>query len=443
MQTQQVTGLTIRGALKEARRQFGDDVVLIESQAPENGQPARVTVMADQALPDAKQPRLPSGPVRTRSKQRVPSEQRASEPASPSLGYAPGMQRFNAQDGSAGTAAAVPEKPSGPVPPSPPETASDGAVRSLGRNRLFDTGAASAEAAQPAADGPGLESQLQLLNSRLDAMERRFGGAVIGSTQRWMANPLFNELVDLGLRPSTLTTLFDRLVDRGFEPDADTEAIRWAVAQEMRQMLDLNVPKLSRGSVLVMGPSGAGKTSMLLKLATHDSFFARRRTTVISIMPANDDLPYLNPADLYRQFGIPVQNVRTQEEMDRALQRADAFDQVLIDTPSLPMVESAARPMLKRIKSLVAPLMPLRTHLVLSVTRNLDAFDTRYIRHLPLRPDAIALTHLDETDRWGRVAEWLMTLGKPVQFVSTGRRVPAGVEAFSPSGYIEDLLNLH
>jgi flagellar biosynthesis protein FlhF len=287
-----------------------------------------------------------------------------------------------------------------------------------------------------------LESHLQMLHARLENMERRFGGVIVGASHRWLTHPLYAQLLEKGLRPSTITKLFDRLVERGFEPQENNEELRWAMAQELRRMLSATAPKRTNANYLFIGPSGAGKTSLLLKLARHESFFGRRLPTVISIRPKEDDIPYLSPVPLYRDFGLPVQVVRTPQEMNQALNRVQQFDQVLIDTPPLPFDPEEARPMLRRLQRIVNPLMPLQVHLTLNATRTLDDLDEGFLKRMPLTPDAVALTHLDEVTKWGRIAEWLLMLDKPVHFVSTGRRVPEGVEAFTPSWFVEEMMHL-
>ena len=137
-----------------------------------------------------------------------------------------------------------------------------------------------------------------------------------------------------------------------------------------------------------------------------------------------------------------MQNVRTAQEMNQALDRVQQFDQVLIDTPPLPFDPEEARPALRRIQRIVNPLMPLQVHLTLNATRTLDDLDKDFLKRLPIQPDAVALTHLDEVAKWGRIAEWLLMLDKPVHFVSTGRRVPEGVEAFTPSWFVEEMMQL-
>jgi flagellar biosynthesis protein FlhF len=287
-----------------------------------------------------------------------------------------------------------------------------------------------------------LESHLQMLHARLENMERRFGGVIVGASHRWLTHPLYAQLLEKGLRPSTITKLFDRLVERGFEPQENDEELRWAMAQELRRMLSATAPKRSNANYVFIGPSAAGKTSLLLKLARHESFFGRRLPTVISIRPEDDDIPYLSPVPLYRDFGLPVQVVRTPQEMGQALNRVQQFDQVLIDTPPLPFDPEDARPVLRRLQRIVSPLMPLQVHLTLNATRTLDDLDEEFLKRMPLTPDAVALTHLDEVTKWGRIAEWLLILDKPVHFVSTGRRVPEGVEAFTPSWFVEEMMHL-
>jgi flagellar biosynthesis GTPase FlhF len=86
--------------------------------------------------------------------------------------------------------------------------------------------------------------------------------------------------------------------------------------------------------------------------------------------------------------------------------------------------------------------VPIQVHLVLNATRALEDFEVEYIQRLPLQPDLVALTHLDETRSWGRVTEWMLDMKLPVQFASTSQRIPDGVGAFSPTWFIEEMMKL-
>ncbi len=505
MRTKTFTGPSIQAALKEARYTLGDDVVLLESVPARQGSPARIRVMADTPVSRDTDPEAASSPApqqtRTPSSSPPPQRLRGYAPqmgaaATPTAGdesiparrapategtAAASWDRENVSEGpdlasylrqrrEAATArtTALASNGDGALQdePAPPDASSSRAAaperrRSTGRNRLYpsyqryrgeqqdDQLAATARPDQfnvstQSDNAPArlLESHLQMLHTRLENMERRFGGIIVGASHRWLTHPLYAQLLEKGLRPSTITKLFDRLVERGFEPQENDEELRWAMAQELRRMLGATAPKRANANYLFVGPSGAGKTSLLLKLARHESFFGRRLPTVISIAPDDKTLPYLSPVPLYREYGLPVQNVATQDEMLQALNRVQQFDQVLLDTPPLPMDPDAARSALRRIQRITEPLMPLQVHLTLNVTRTLDDFDRDFLKRLPLQPDAVALTHLDEVSKWGRIAEWLLMLEKPVHFVSAGRQVPESVEAFTPSWFVEEMMQL-
>ncbi len=90
----------------------------------------------------------------------------------------------------------------------------------------------------------------------------------------------------------------------------------------------------------------------------------------------------------YRRFGLPVQSIQTEAEMHEALQRLYGIDQVLIDAPALPIV---------------------------------------------------ALTRVDETPRRGRIAEWLLPLDLPIQFVSDGPPTQDDLDAFSPTWFVKEM----
>ena len=443
MKVKTLTGPSIHAALIEARRLLGDDVVLLESIPAEGDAPAKITVMVDEPAPAARQ----AATAGTNTQNGRYGYARASQPAGvtrEASAYAESNANYSAPhanfsyDGDGGSfMPAVPQ--SGLIQPFP------------GRSPVQDRAPIFGPPAQDASQLPVkadqfkdlLEGQLKLIHERLDELDRRFAGAIIGAGIRWAAHPLFSKLMLQGMRPATVTRFFEGLVTKGFEPNDDPQKIRWALAQEIRNALQMATPKRYSGTMMFIGPSGAGKTSLLLKLARHASFFGRHKTTVISILPEGDErTAYQNPAELFTRFGIPVQTVRDLAEMNKALDRAKSFDQVLIDTPPMPVHEAGARKMLLHVKRLTEPLLPIQVHLVFNATRALEEFDHEYLQRLPMRPDMIAFTHLDETKSLGRIAEWMLETKLPVQFASSSPEVPNGVGAFTPSWFVEEMMRV-
>ncbi len=397
MNIKTLEGPSIQSALAEARRLLGDDVMLLESVAAGETEPARVTVMVDETLAEAPRPTAP-----------------VEEPALAGAGGY-GYAAPSSAERPAGGASAF---SSAPRPPRP---------------RLF-----APEPAAPALDLAALEA---LLDARLGGLSDRLGSleasAVLGAERAWLRHPLYGELLAEGFRPATADRLFAFAAERGFRADdrsatALTE-LRWAVRHALRDLLPR--PTASHdaaGTLVLVGPSGAGKTSLLLKLALHPSLYGRRKTAALVLTP--DDAAHLHhsPTDLFRRHGLPVQTASTPAEVRQALARTAGFDQVLVDTPPLHPDPRRARRTLAWLGELLAEVDAFDVHLVLDATRALGGFDVAALERLALRPTAASLTRLDETVGAGHTAEWLLALGLPISLrldgaARAGRR--AGVLA--------------
>jgi flagellar biosynthesis GTPase FlhF len=464
MNVKTITGPSIQAALREARAQLGDHVLLVESTPATETEPATIRVMAD--APEA-EPVPAAQPLYTRQASSEGARTRLSE----ALAHLGDAMPSRAADAPAPTATRFGYGGSSPTPPSPDEASSPNGQTSAptdapelggraapqshgvlaqqagtGRGRFFPSaGAPEMEShTQPATREAMLEAQLTRLNERLDGMERRLVGPDDKATTPWAAHPLFETLVETGMRPATLTALFDELAERGHDPaGATSDELRWAFAQVLRRRIHTPTPTSSAGALAVIGPSGAGKTALLLRLATHSSFFARREPSVIHLRPDDETATaYQDPTDVYRRFGLPVQSVRTEAEMTQALARAEHLGQLLIDTPPLPLPLERGRAVLRRFERLLRPLLPLDVHFAWNATRALDGFDASALTQLPLPVRAVALTHLDETPRWGRLAEWLLSHDLPVQYVARSPHVPDGARAFSATWFVEELMDL-
>src|SRR5690625_6548997 len=85
--------------------------------------------------------------------------------------------------------------------------------------------------------------------------------------------------------------------------------------------------------------------------------------------------------------------------MHQAVARLDGFDHVFVDTPGLPWHPREMRDALAALKPLMECLVPVQTHFVIDATRALEEVDIDILRRMPVSPDIVALTHIDETAR--------------------------------------------
>lgn len=458
MTVKTITGPSIQAALATAREELGDDVVLMESTPATADAPAEIAVMIDSAadtpVSDTSKGRVPKPPSDDGS---LPVPDMGSNgrdagadgagtdgPGTDGTGEETvGTESFgygNADDGSSSRSDELPGRSSSSDRESGGEEFKQMLARERGpgRGRVFpDSGSQEDYGGRSATRTDRMSGSPSSGRDEVRAAPQTEDGG------RWTHHPLYNLLLDKGLQPETVTQLFDELSDRRVALDGPTEDLRWALAQLLCRRIKVASPDQGPNNLVLFGPGGAGKTSMILKMATHDHLLDGGEPAVIHVQPTSDHgMAYQNPTSLYRRFGIAVQNVRTEEEMARALSRTENFGSVLVDTPPLPLPLSDSHAALRRIKTLLQPLRPLDAHFVLNTTRALDNLDAAALSHLPVQPSAVSITHLDESGTWGQVVEWLTTLDLPVQFVSEGPQVPTDARSFSLEWFVKDVMDL-
>ena len=448
MTVKRITGSSIQAALEKARDALGEDVVLMESTPATANAPAEIAVMVDGSAKSAsttrasrgRVPKPPSddGPLPVPEIDSSGTGTSASDPDTAgrdtSFGYG---GTGNDASSHAGDSPA-PRPDDGKKRDGKDFSDVLGHTQGPGRGEIFPASDSQNESTRDG-DARARHSPGSSFAKRKQRRER----PRTDTEGRWASHPLYDVLLEKGLRPETATQLFDELSDRGIDPDDNpSDDLRWAFAQLLCRRIEVADPDRGPDSLAVVGPGGAGKTSLILKMATHDRLLGRGEPVVLHLQPTSDHgTAYQNPTPLYRKFGVAVQNVRTEEEMAQALRRTTSFDHVLIDTPPLPLPLNENRTVLRRIESLLQPLSP-DIHFVLSATHAFENLEATLLPHLPVSLSAVSITHLDEAATWGRVVEWLIALDLPVQFVAEGPQVPDGVRAFSLEWFVEDVMDL-
>lgn len=392
MNIKTVTGPTIQAALTEARRLLGDNVVLLESVPPEGTNPATIRVAVDLE---------PSAPVEIDSTPVV-------EPVG--FGYAAQRRGSTVHRGFRASQPAS-EKPT--LPRHDPWAAQSA------RPSVISSSKSPGRQFEAESDGDPVGRELRAVQERLRELEElvrtqkvRRGG--------WKTIGILTRLHAAGVSENTLEELCLRINTERHNTGRHGEHVD-VVQSELRRRLQMPVQRPVQSALMVMGSTGAGKTSLLLKMARHPEYYGRRRTAALLVRPSGSSGDAdLTSVEAYHRAGVAVQSVSSREEMRHALERVDRFDHILLDTPSLPVDPAAAHGMCERLRDVVSDVMPLHVQLVLDATRVMDAGTLSAWTKLPLRPASVAIAHLDETRQWGRFAEWLMDLELPYGYASEG-----------------------
>ena len=188
----------------------------------------------------------------------------------------------------------------------------------------------------------------------------------------------------------------------------------------------------SRRAVMLIGPTGVGKTTTIAKLSAR-ALKEGRRVAVINLDTYR--IGAVEQMRIYtRIMGIPLAVASSVAELRRSLHNfSKTRDIVFIDTTGRnPREEAYIDGILETfsVSSGEEPSseFPLELHLLMSASAD-DAFMIeayRSYRRLPI--DSIAFTKVDEAVRFGSLYNLMLTYQKPVAYITTGQTVPDDLE---------------
>ena len=183
-----------------------------------------------------------------------------------------------------------------------------------------------------------------------------------------------------------------------------------------------------RKAVMLIGPTGVGKTTTVAKLAAR----AVRRGERAAII--NLDTYRIGAGEQVRIYsrimGIPLATAAGPAEFRKHLAGfARTRDVVFIDTTGRNPGDAAYIEHIRAMCGAVPEeIAPPEIHLLMSASSD-DEFMTRaYSSYKKLLVDRISFTKVDEAVRFGSVYNLRLIYGKPVAYMTTGQKVPDDIE---------------
>ena len=213
---------------------------------------------------------------------------------------------------------------------------------------------------------------------------------------------------------------------KGTDPGAVIQRVRELIADRIR--VGHIAPNPDGPTVIVLvGPTGVGKTTTLAKLAAHLSMQENRRVALVTtdtfrIAAASQLGTY---ADLME---LPLEVAYSPEELRAAVDRQSDADYILVDSPGCAQRNDAQ---IRELSAFVETLPGANVLLTVSATVKLrDLIDIQDgFGVLPL--SGLILTKLDETTVFGPVMS-LVARGAaknvPVYYMTSGQNVPTDLE---------------
>jgi len=342
--------------------------------------------------------------------------------------------------------------------------ASDRMDGERGEDRLPRSGDA------PRMDGAGLHPQ----TSELDACRQRFQDFTLpGASDR--AGNAGNDPFELGASPRTelpaspfrrsqahysprILEVISRLIEADVTPHAArdlVDAVReanpdhagWTVAEWQQGLVEhlrgelppggeLRVRRGHRKVVAVVGPTGAGKTTTIAKLAARWRLEQHLKVALVSV-----DTYRVAAVEQLRTYadimGLPMEVVATPKEMHAAIARFADCDVVLVDTAGRSPHDNLQ---LQELRALVAETQAEDVLLVLNGPSSASHHRLAAHRFLEVGATGLVVTKLDEATSLGSLLQVVRETRLPVHYLTCGQSVPEDLTPADPNRLIPALL---
>ena len=197
-------------------------------------------------------------------------------------------------------------------------------------------------------------------------------------------------------------------------------------------------PMEEGGVIALVGPTGAGKTTTIAKLASR---FAEAHAARDVALVTTDTGRIGAREQLYgfgRQLGIAVHEASSGSDLNQLLERLKDYKLVLIDTAGLGPRDRALAAQLQWLRAAEQ----IRTLLVLPANTSFGDMDEVVRRFSAANPQGVVLSKLDETGRFGTALSVAVDHRLPITWVTDGQDVPEDLHRASAANLVLRLEDL-
>ncbi|MDW8799647.1 flagellar biosynthesis protein FlhF [Clostridium sp. A1-XYC3] len=210
---------------------------------------------------------------------------------------------------------------------------------------------------------------------------------------------------------------------RSIEDDRTEEE---KVKDIIENMIEISPNKLDNVVVLV-GPTGVGKTTTIAKLAGRFALIEKKKVGLITI-----DTYRIGAVEQLRTYAdimnIPFRVVFTMKDMETAVEAMDDCDVILIDTTGR---SSKNTMQISELRAFIDKVNTNNINLVISSTTKNKDIEVIVNGYKALNYNGVIITKLDETSTYGSILNILECAEKPISFVTTGQNVPDDIKIMS------------
>ncbi|AEB75827.1 flagellar biosynthesis regulator FlhF [Clostridium botulinum] len=227
-------------------------------------------------------------------------------------------------------------------------------------------------------------------------------------------SPVEEMLEECDLNKKVITQILS-IVQNNPEDIDEKEKVRKAI----KDITIINDNKME-GIVVLVGPTGVGKTTTIAKLAGKLALIDKKKVGLITVDTYR--IGAIEQLSTYANImSIPFESVFSIKEMEAALDRMKDCDVILVDTTGR---SSKNIMQIAELNAFVQKTNTENIYLVISATTKDKDVESIVEGYKTLNYANVIITKLDETTTYGSILNILSNANKPLSFVTTGQNVP-------------------
>ena len=224
------------------------------------------------------------------------------------------------------------------------------------------------------------------------------------------------------------------------QPDANAvEIMEHLVLEQFGRPEPILHKKFTQKVIMIMGPTGVGKTTTIVKLAADFSVKQKKKVGII-----NTDTFRIGAQEQLQTYadilGIPLQVIYWADELESALENMSDRDIIFVDTAGKRPGDEQHK---KDLLDIFRIVRPEDTLLCLSATTSFAAIKEMVDTYGFVDDYRLLITKLDETKHRGPLLNISWYTQRPLAYVTTGQNVPDDIEIVDVEAITKQIVGGH
>ena len=290
-----------------------------------------------------------------------------------------------------------------------------------------------------------IKSEIEKLNDKMKTIQSMVWREK--EPKDWMIPPEFAEIYHLAKSSGIYREHLNKIMQLTLElmplkMRENSVFIKRYFREVLRKMVYCRTENLETGAkkiIMLVGPTGVGKTTTLAKMAARYAFKMNKKYKVGIVTLDTFRIGAVDQLMFYaKKMKLSIDTVVDPGEFVQAISQLKYCDYILVDTVGSSQHDKQKIEMLKSFVN-SDPNCTIDVSLVMSATTKYEDLKDIYHTFSVLNIDTLILTKLDETRGFGNIFSLVYETKKPISYFSIGQEVPNDFIVAS-SEYLTDCL---